>query len=148
MTDLAKRLAELRKAQLKSAPSFLPRAKREPVVVPDVREFITDVNDLRTLRELAQLHVQYGTEERRAKALKKPIAEAIKGICSDYSLSKVAVDENKISYYKMGRETISAALLMDEGVSIETIKRCTVRTETYAVRVTPPGGRDDDDADD
>lgn len=158
--DIKQRLAQLRQQQKTLAPSFAPtpaaavrpdvtgwRGRKTEPDPPDVAEFITDREDLSTLRSLVCLHVDYSAQERSAKHAKKPVIESLKSICNDYKLGKVLCDRNKISYFKTTRETISKQLLLDAGVSLVTILKCTVRSESYSVRVTPPGQDDDDTAD-
>lgn len=148
MASIKDRLAQLRAQHRQSAPSFLPSRKVKPVIVlPDAAELVTDTHDLETLRELVALHVQYGAEERKARAMKTPVAESIKSICEDYSLTKLTCDHNKVSRYKTIRRTIVGSLLTDAGVSPAVVKACTVETESWGVRVTPPSGSDDDEND-
>jgi hypothetical protein len=146
MSSIKDRLAALRQSRKTTAPSFIPdrRPKREEVVLPDVRDLVTDTADLSTLRELVALHVQYSAAERAAKHQKAPVAESIKSICADYKLTRAVCDRTKVSYYPTVRETISQQLLLDAGVPLATIRQCTVRTESYSIRITPPGGADDD----
>lgn len=146
MDSIKDRLAALRQQHKQSAPSFLPtRRKKAEVVLPDAAELVTDKADLDTLRELVALHVQYSGEERKAKAQKAPVADSIKSVCQDYGLTKITCDGNKVTYYPTKRSTISRQLLLDKGVSLKTINDCTVTSDSYGVRVTPPGSDDEDD---
>ncbi len=151
MTSIKDRLAALRQQHKKTAPSFSPhtRVRIPPIqdVLPDATELVANTADLSTLRELVALHVQYSQTERDAKAQKAPVVDSIKSICEDYTLRKLTCDRNKVSYYKTTRSAISKQLLMDAGVSIETIRACTIETDSWGVRVTPPGERDEEDHD-
>lgn len=147
MTSIKDRLAALRAQHKKTAPSFAPstRQKKEQVVIPDVSDLVTDSHDLESLRELVALHVQYGAAERAAKHQKKPVAESIKSICVDYGLTKVVCDGNKLSYYKTVRSSINEQMLLDAGVSPTIIKACTIKTDSWQARITPPGEEEDED---
>src|ERR1700704_3786802 len=101
MTSIKEKLAALRQQHKQSAPSFLPspRKPKPETLLPDASELVTDTHDLSTLRELVALHIQYGGEERKAKAMKAPVAESIKSICEDYNLTKLTCDRSKVSRY-------------------------------------------------
>lgn len=146
MESLKARLAALREQHKRTAPSFTPspRHKKVEAVLPDAADLVTDSTDLSTLRELIALHVRYSADERLAKAQKEPVVASLKSICKDYGFGKVTCDQTKVSYYKGTRSTISQQKLLDAGVSLATIKACTIKTESWSVRVTPPGGSDDD----
>lgn len=152
--SLRDRLAALRSQHKKSAPSFTPgprqsRAKKVAEVLPDVSELVPQA-ELEAVRELIQDHLAYGADERRAKRGKKPVAEALKAVCKDYGLTKatcLAVG-GKFSYYPQEREKIIGQLLRDEGVSEEIIQRCTVRTSSFAIRVSPIDAEDEETDDD
>lgn len=147
MTDSLKdRLAALRQEHTRSAPSFNPiaRPKKAEVLLPEASELVTDTGDLSTLRELVALHVEYSAAERLARNKKAPVADSIKSICNDYSLARITCDRNRVSYYRMSRSVIVAQLLADQGVSPAIIKACTITTESWAVRVTPPGDEEED----
>lgn len=145
MSSIRERLAELRQAQKKSAPSFAPGPRKtKPVeVLPDVTELIP-ASEMSTLVELVQMHLEYGRAESVAKKAKKPVTLALKTLCSDYGVTKALCQGVRITYYPMTRETISMELLLEAGVSLATIKACTIKTDSYAVRISPPGEEEDD----
>lgn len=141
MQSLRDRLAALRDQHKRSAPSFTPGPRQTKTkvveVLPDVAELVP-VTELENIRELAALHLKHGSTERRGKKAKEPVTESLKALCNDYGLTKARCPESnaRITYYPMSRESVNPQLLLNEGVAPDIIKRCTVKTDSFAVRVS------------
>jgi hypothetical protein len=123
------------------------RRPKVEVVLPDATDLITDPRDLSALQELVDQHVHYSAMERSAKAMKEPVVQSLKSIGEDYGLTKLTCNQNKVTRYKVRRSTIVKQLLLDAGVSHAIIKACTVDTDSWAIRVTPPGADDAEEDD-
>lgn len=148
MSSIKDRLDAIRQQAKKSAPSFAPtpRAPKPKEILPDISEFVV-ASELHDVQELVRLHARYGAEERIAKKSKKPIAEALKTACNDYGITKVVSEGNRVTYYPTSRPSISAQLLIEQGVSLEVIRKSTVPNAGWAIRVSPIGENDGDDED-
>lgn len=148
--SLRDRLAALRQQHKKSAPSFSPgpRQARAKVVevIPDINGLVP-ASELDSMRELLANYMQYGRVERTAKKAKDEVSIPLKALCNDYSLTKARSVEAgaKLTYYPMHRESVNPQLLKDEGVSQEIIDRCTIKTDSYAIRVSPIDADEEDE---
>lgn len=145
MSSVKDRLDALRQQAKKSAPSFAPtpKAPKPKEILPDISLYVA-ASDLHDVQELVRLCEQYGAEERRARRLKKPVADALKTACNDYGITKVVSQGSRVSYYPMSRSSLSPQLLMEHGVSPDVIRKCTVTETSWGIRVSPIN--EDDDA--
>jgi len=139
MVDFAKHLKKIRQ---QAAPSLHPapaREKKAPELVPDLRELVPDAEERTVIARLTAKYLAFGQQEREAKKAKEAIGAELKPKCNDYALMKAMVGELRLSYYLIKRSTIQADLLRQRGVSQSVINACTVKSESWALRVTAPG---------
>jgi hypothetical protein len=134
-----------------TAPSMVPVPREEEIpappekeeeAVPDISELVTDV---KTRLELARMVNRYG----ELGLLKSPIAkeqkklsEAMKKIAGKWKVGRAIVGDWRLAYYNSPRESLSEQLLLEAGVSIDIIKKCRVKKDSYTIRVMPVVGDD------
>lgn len=127
-----------------SIPNWADAAPKKEEPIHDIRELGVDpVAADRIMRLTADYH-SWAAQEREAKQAKGLISNELKTLCNDYGLTKVMVDDLKVSYYPMTYTKIDKGLLLAQGVKAETIAKCTVSTKSMAIRVSAAGQRDED----
>ena len=122
-----------------------PSKKKEEEVLPDAREVIPSIKDRNLLNHMVSDYLTYSQQESEAKKAKKPLNATIKKLLGTYQVSKVMVGDNRVNYYNAPRRSIKAELLLQAGVPLSVIEKCTVATDAYTLKITPPGSEDEDD---
>ncbi len=140
----------LNKSVSSAAPSLTPKGreekpKYEAEVLPDMQEVITNPATRLKLLRLVEESASYAAEQRKINAKRKPIQEAIKLELGSTPV-KFMCDENRVVYYKIPRKKLSAQKLMTLcGVTPAQIMMCTEISDSWNLKITPPGESNDEE---
>lgn len=121
-----------------------PPPVKEVEKIPDMREVIVDAKERLKLMRLIEAHVAFGIQEKEAKKARAPLTIQIKDILGRNNASKLMVDGNRINYFNSPRSTIKGDLLLAHGITPKVIAECTVTSDAYTLKITPPGEGDDE----
>jgi len=136
-----------------SAPSMVPVPSERPLPPPEKEEeLIPPISDLiednKMRLKLAQLVDQHGQISEMLKPYnkeKKLLTDKIKVFTGKFGIGKAISGEWRINYYNAPRETLDESLLLAAGVSIDTIKACKVKKDSFTLRITKEGADDADE---
>lgn len=147
---LERQLAKVKKAGAPNMnPSWTPRESKKEAEPPppSLSEFneIPAVQRLKLARLTEQLASMSKTQRVMAKAKKTIVEDEVKPLCKLYKLDKFMVGENRASYHRVMRATISKDILLACGVSPAVIAKATVAKEIWQFKVTVPGQQSDDE---
>ena len=111
---------------------------KEEEIVPDLTELISDKGEQKSIRQLVSQYLGWAQQSKEAEREKKSISTKLKTFVGNYGIARMLVDGNNVSYFNAARSTIKAELLLQHGISPQVIEACTVTTDAYTLRITPP----------
>lgn len=143
-------LADRLRQQTNSAPDMNPvestKQKRDAEILPDMQEVITDPAVRSRLITLVLQDAELGIGEKAIKKERRPVKEAIKKLLG-FKQIKFMCDGNRVVGYSTPRKFVDPELLMANGVLPSVISASTRIKESYTLKITPPGAREDEDDD-
>lgn len=133
-----------------AAPSMVPAERlpappvKEVEVVPDLSEFVTDKKQRLAVLRLITEYGELGAQKHEIQGRQEKLAKAIKTVAGEMGIAKCVAGDYRLSYYITQHNTIKSDRLLEAGISPEVIRRCTVTTEAYALRVTKNEDKEDE----
>lgn len=148
----------LRAETAKAAPSMIPEAVTPPPPktdkIPDLKDVITSPADrLKVLRLIqdAQPFKQMASQAKKALEMKRPELgglnwnDAIKDILGRYKVAKAEDEGVRLNYYRTTKKVFSVKKALDLNVSPEILAQCWDEVESYTLRVTPQGQKEEEE---
>lgn len=120
------------------------KPKHEAEVLPEMQEVISDPKVRLQLIRLVNEDAELSVEERMIKGQRKPLKEKIKTLLG-FAPTKFMCDGNRVVAFNSPRKSVDPRLLLQAGVLPSVIAACTVVKDSYSLKITPPGGEDDDE---
>lgn len=145
--SLDDRLANLKP----KAPSMNPGGKvkivEELPPPPTIIELDVPITVKNALSYLVRGHLELSKEIKEATTSKKDVADRLKEILSEFPILHEAftVGGARVKYYSVNRGSLDKHKLMSHGVSQKIIDACTNYSESWQVKVTAPGAKDEDE---
>ncbi len=134
----------------KSRASLLPeerKEKKEPEVVPDLREVVSSAPvRLKILRLTEAIH-SWGVEEREAKKEKKRFVDQLKELFKDNGIDdpKFMAGELRVLQYEVPRSSINMQKLLEHNVSPKVIAACTDTRKSLTLKISLPGESEEEE---
>lgn len=122
-----------------------PPPPKEDVVVPDVRDFISDNKTRLKLLRLVEESNAWGIQEKAARKAREPITQQIKEIMGEYEIGKAMCGSLMLTYFTSPRRSLSREKLLEHGISPQILDACTITKDTYTLRIVEPGESDNGD---
>lgn len=120
------------------------REKKPPP--PDISELGLPSAVSKALRLKVARHVELGQYIKERKQLSKEIAELMQeNIGASDEFPCIVIADAKVSRYDTERKSIKRDKLLALGVSAVVIAKATVKSTVHNCRITPPGGKDEED---
>lgn len=121
---------------------------KEEEVIPDLSEIVKDrkmrLLVARKAAELGELSEQISKLEKQQDTMSKEL----KKLVGTLKIGKAISGEWRINYYGGVRKSIKAALLLAAGITQATINACTKQTDTYTLKVTRLGEKEEEGGED
>jgi hypothetical protein len=154
---MAKTINErIKEATRQAAPSMVPADFEAPPkveeVVPDITEVISDRTVRLKVKQLVIQSAEIGLQEKELRKARTPITNSIKKYLSDWQVGKMNVDQFRVNFYSVPRESIKkdklVVALSSLGMLPADINRVLVAATTFTnvptLRIGLQGDDDDE----
>jgi hypothetical protein len=132
---------QAKKVRASSAPSLnitkQPWTQRKPEPPPPTILEVAGKEGATRIRVLVEEYAEQAAIEKAAGEAKARISEELKQLCSEYGVAKAVCGDWKVSHFQSQSSTVSKDALLENGVDEVTIRKSTLVTKFWALRVTP-----------